>query len=77
MKNTSKNQRMPHYPSGYTQNRIMKILQKRKEIRFTDLLNELGISDPVLCHHLKILLSENKIKSEKRGRENFYSISNP
>lgn len=54
---------------------IIKLLQKRNIMRFTELKDALRISKPVLSHHLTILHDEKIIEFEKKGREKHYRLS--
>jgi DNA-binding transcriptional ArsR family regulator len=53
--------------------RILKLIEKGKRIRYKDMINNLGISDPTLCKHLSSLLESNKIKRTKEGKAVFYA----
>lgn len=57
------------------QDNIIKILQKNKTNRFTELKNILGVSKPVLSYHLKILKSDKTIDFTKKGREKYYRLT--
>lgn len=58
--------------------RLLELLAKRnrsKELCVGDLAEELGISQPNVSHHLKILKSAGLIKSDKCDGCSFYAIN--
>ena len=44
------------------------------ELCACDIIDGLGLSQPTISHHMKILQSADLINSEKRGKWMFYSI---
>jgi ArsR family transcriptional regulator, arsenate/arsenite/antimonite-responsive transcriptional repressor len=55
---------------------ILNILTTKGEVCVCDLAPEIGMPQPKLSYHLKMLLDANIIQREKRGTWNFYRINN-
>lgn len=53
--------------------KILNLIEKEKKIRYKDIINNLGVSDPTLCKYLSSLLDSNKIKRIKDGKAVFYT----
>jgi len=56
------------------QSNIVKLLQQKGTMRFTELKTSLEISKPVLSYHLGILRDNKTIEFEKKGREKHYKL---
>jgi hypothetical protein len=54
--------------------KILGLIEKERKIRYKDIMNSLGVSDPTLCKYLSSLLKSNKIKRIKEGKAVFYTI---
>jgi len=57
------------------QSNIIKLIQNKGSLRFTDLLRSLKISKPVLSYHLRILQDDGTIEGIQKGREKHYIIN--
>ena len=66
---------MTKTPVINTKKRIIQLLQKKGEMRFTDIKNKIGFTDAAISKNLASLYAEGSIEYEKRGREKFYKIS--
>lgn len=53
---------------------IIQLLSKKNKLTYSQIKNEIGVSDPTLSRRLKSLVKRNLIKREKKGRSVFYSI---
>lgn len=53
-------------------NKLFEIISKKKKLTYSEIKNEIKISDPTLSKYLKKLINENKIKREKIGRHVYY-----
>lgn len=56
-----------------TRIKIIKLLQE-KEMYVEDLAQTLGLAQPTVSHHLRVLKDAGLIRAEKRGRSMYYSI---
>lgn len=54
---------------------VLNILKNGEKCGY-ELLEELKISQPTLSHHMKILCEAGIVKSKRRGKLIFYTISN-
>lgn len=59
---------------GKTKNKILKLLQKNKGMTYTQIKNQIGITDAAISKHLSELVKEKTIEFEKKGREKHYRI---
>lgn len=46
-----------------------------KEVSVGDLADEVGISQPLVSHHLRLLKAARLVKQKKQGKQNFYALS--
>lgn len=65
---------MANPQEGKTKRKILKLLQKNKEMTYTQIKNQLGITDAAVSKHLVELVNEKTIEFEKKGREKHYRI---
>lgn len=54
--------------------KILELLHKHGKINATEIVKKVKLSQPTVSHHLKILSDAEVIKSEKKGKEVFYSL---
>ena len=54
--------------------RLVNLLASRPEVCVCDLCPPLGLSQPTVSHHLKVLRDAGLVDREKRGRWAFYSL---
>jgi ArsR family transcriptional regulator len=54
--------------------KILKLL-KKEELCVTDICKRFNITQPSVSHHLDILKRADLVRSEKRGREVYYSFN--
>lgn len=52
--------------------KILRIIQENKKIRYKDISIEVNVSEPTLCKHLKNLLRMDKITKTKEGKAVYY-----
>ena len=57
-----------------TKKRIIRLLQKNGEMRYTELKTKIGITDTAISKNLASLCDEGSIEYQKRGREKYYRI---
>ncbi|MCL4861934.1 MAG: winged helix-turn-helix domain-containing protein [Caldilineaceae bacterium] len=57
-----------------TRQRIMQICCCR-ELCVSDIVAEIGLSQPTVSHHLAILRDAGLVHAERRGRETFYTLN--
>jgi len=57
-----------------TRVRILKELQAEK-LNVTSITEDMGVSQPTVSHHLKILKERGFVVSERKGRETFYRFN--
>lgn len=55
--------------------KIVKMISERDELCACKILDELGIAQPTLSHHMKVLCSCGLVKSRKEGKWMHYSLS--
>ncbi len=56
--------------------KILLLLRKNGEMNVGAIDKAIGISQPTVSHHLKILHQAEIVKSTKKGKEVFYSLLN-
>ncbi len=52
--------------------RLLSLIAEQEEICACDLVEPLGVSQPTVSHHLKVLHAAGLVEREKRGRWVFY-----
>ena len=55
--------------------KILKLLYENKKMCVCEIQSFLGISQPNLSFHLKILREANIVKTEKKGKWTYYSLN--
>ncbi|AJM92188.1 winged helix-turn-helix domain-containing protein [Nitrosopumilus piranensis] len=58
-----------------TKQMIVGLLAKNKQLRYSEIKKELGITDRAVSNNLTFLINEKTIEFEKKGREKYYSLS--
>ncbi|MEN8253033.1 MAG: metalloregulator ArsR/SmtB family transcription factor [Patescibacteria group bacterium] len=53
---------------------ILELIRKYKKLNASQIISHLDLSQPTISHHLKILRQAEIIKTEKKGKEVFYSL---
>lgn len=62
--------------SDGTRQEILQLLQKKGEMRVSDIVANFGrASQPTISHHLKILKYEGLVLSRRAGKEILYSLN--
>jgi ArsR family transcriptional regulator, arsenate/arsenite/antimonite-responsive transcriptional repressor len=56
--------------------KILEILHEKEKMNASEIKKKLNLSQPTISHHLKILVEAEVVKSEKKGKEVFYTLSN-
>ena len=54
---------------------ILQLLKNNGEMNATDIIEKIGLSQPTISHHLKILTEANVLETRKSGRETYYQIN--
>lgn len=54
--------------------RILSLVSEREEVCGCDLVDPLGLSQPTVSHHLKVLWEAGLLTRERRGRWIHYSV---
>lgn len=55
--------------------KILEFIKKHKKVNASQIVAHLGLSQPTISHHLKILKDAELIEAEKSGKEVEYSIN--
>ncbi|MEG1750313.1 MAG: metalloregulator ArsR/SmtB family transcription factor [Raoultibacter sp.] len=55
--------------------KIVKMISEQNELCACKILDELGITQPTLSHHMKVLCSCNLVKCRKEGKWIHYSLN--
>ena len=58
-----------------TRQQILLVFEPGEEICVNDIARLFKISRPAISHHLKVLRTAELLKSEKRGKEIYYSVN--
>ena len=56
---------------------IVQLLSDSEELTVTEIYSKLEIEQAVASHHLRIMKNGNVLKSSKKGKNNFYSLTHP
>ena len=57
-----------------TRQKIMSICCCR-QLSVTDIVEQMGVTQPTVSHHLKILRDAGLVKVERRGKEIYYTLN--
>lgn len=60
--------------SDPTKEKIMRLLRKHQELNVGSLTEKLGLAQPTVSQHLRILSEAGVVKMRKEAREVYYSI---
>ncbi|MFC1655602.1 ArsR/SmtB family transcription factor [Patescibacteria group bacterium] len=55
--------------------KILELLHHHEKLNASEIVKKLKLSQPTVSHHLKILVESDTIKSVKKGKEVFYTLS--
>ncbi len=53
---------------------ILNVLKKKERANVSEITKKVGLSQPTVSHHLKILSDAELIVSKKQGKETFYRL---
>lgn len=56
---------------------IVDLLRENQKLSVTDIYEKLGLQQAVASHHLTLLKDKTVLKSEKNGKNIFYSLDKP